>query len=247
MSTLNKQFMIDSYRNISFHGEERGEYDYNYYTNLLAEDLKALGENSGRYSEKFCEKVMAIYGAKSRQASAMIVGPAKFKVTHKANEAERKHYEHFIKWRERYFKLVNRVRKKAPKDDIEGHKKSIEDLEALKARYKAEGYRSHDWRITNTNANIRYHKAKIEALESRVKLSEDFSDVIVPNGRIYFSNERLVVEHNEKPSSEIINLIKEHSFRYSPRTKTWVRQFTQNAVRDAENLARKLNEVQHAS
>lgn len=113
----------------------------------------------------------------------------------------------------------------------------------MKARYKAEGFKSQDWRISNTNATIRYHKAKIEALQNRIDLSSSFNEISVPDGRIYFANERLIVEHGEKPSSEAIKLIKEHSFRYSPRSKTWVRQFTQNAVYDAQNLAKKLNEL----
>lgn len=245
MKTLDKKVMIDSYRNISFSGEQRGESDFNYYNDLLAKDLEALGENSGRYAEKFCEKVMAIYSAKSRTASAFIVGPAKFPTARnqKANDAERRAIDHFKYWREKYFKLVNRVRKQAPIDDIEKHKKEIERFEAIKEKYKAEGYGSQDWRISNTNATIRYHKKKIEALQNRIGLSESFNEIIVPDGRIYFSNERLVVEHNEKPSSEVIALIRGHSFRYSPRTKTWVRQFTQNAVYDAQNLAKKLNEI----
>lgn len=238
---LDKDRMIQAYRNTSFRMEERGEYDYKYYNEMLQKDLEQLGENSGKYHDKFVEKVMAIYGAKSRQASAMIVGPAKFKVTHKANEAERKHTEHFNHWRERYFKLVNRVRKASPSDDIAKHKIEIEKLEAQKAKWKAEGYGSRDWRISNTNANIRYYKKKIEALEARNQLSEMFTEIMIPNGRIYFSNDRMVVEHSEKPSKETIELIKSHGFKYSPKTTTWVRQFTGNAVYYGKQLAKKLN------
>lgn len=238
MSTLNKQFMIDSYRNISFRGEERGEYDFNYYSDMLKKDLELLGDNKGKYEQKFCEKVMAIYGAKSRQASAFIVGPAKFKVTHKANESERKHYDHFTKWRERYFKLVNRVRKKSPSEYIEDHKNEILRLEGVKAKRKEEKrcYR-------NITIRIKYYKDKIEQLGARERLSENFTELIIPEGKIYFSNDRLVVEHTSKPSSEVIALIKKHGFRYSPRTKSWVRQFTGNAVYSAKNLAKALDEV----
>lgn len=236
MNTLDKNFMISSYRNISFRGEERGEYDFNYYSDMLKKDLELLGENKGKYEQKFCEKVMAIYGAKSRQASSMIVGPAKFKVTHKANEAERKHFDHFAKWRERYFKLVNRVRKKSPAEYIEDHKNEISRLEEVKAKRKEEGrcYR-------NITIRIKYYKDKIEQMEAREKLSENFSEIAIPDGKIYFANDRLVVEHTNKPSSEVISIIKKHGFRYSPKTKSWVRQFTGNAVYSAKQLANKLN------
>lgn len=240
---LDKSRMIQAYRNISFRMEERGESDYKYYTEMLEKDLELLGENSGKYEEKFESKVMDIYNAKSRTASAFIVGPAKFKVTERANNSERKAIEHFTYWRERYFKLVNRVRKASPSDDIVKHRAEIEKLEALKVRYKSEGYGARDWRISNTNANIRYYKKKIEALEARTELSQMFREISIPDGRIYFSNDRLVVEHNNKPSKEVICEIKAHGFKYSPKTSTWVRQFTGNAVHSGEKLGKKLNEV----
>lgn len=238
---LNKEYMIQSYNNTSFSPEKRGEYDYKMYSEMLENDLKLLGENSGKYREKFITKVMDIYSSKMRQASWMIVGPANFKVTEKANRAERTKDDHFRHWRERYFKLVNRVRKALPSVDIDKHKLEIERLEALKTRYKAEGYGSRDWRISNTNANIRYYKKKIEALEAREELSNNFQETLIPNGKIYYSDNRLVVEHNEKPEREVIDVIKYHGFKYSPKTKTWVRQFTGNAVHSARQLAERLN------
>jgi len=245
MSTLNKEVMIQAYRNISFRMEDRGESDFKYYSELLAKDLELLGENSGKYKEKFESKVMAIYGAKSRTASAFIVGPAKFKVTERANESERKHIEHFTYWRERYFKLVNRVRKASPSDDIAKHRIEIEKLEAQKAKWKLDGYGSRDWRISNTNANIRYYKKKIEALEARTQLADLFQEIAIPDGRIYFANDRLVVEHNQKPDKATLELIKSHGFKYSPKTTTWVRQFTGNAVYYGKQLGKKLNEVKN--
>lgn len=237
MRELCKETMINSYRNISFRMEERGEYDYNYYSKLLENDLKELGENSGKYREKFISKVMAIYSAKSRTASAFIVGPAKFKPTERANNAERKHIEHFQYWRERYFKLVNRVRRRSPEEDIELHKKEIKRLEELKAKRKEE----KSGRIQNITIRIRYYRKKIEQLEARSKLSEKFEEISIPNGRIYFSNDRLIIEHNEKPSKETIMIIKEHGFKYSPKTTSWVRQFTGNATHRAIQLSDKLN------
>lgn len=236
---LNKDAMIQAYRNTSFRMEERGASDYKYYSELLEADLKLLGENTGKYYDKFVEKVMAIYGAKSRQASAMIVGPARFKVTHKANEAERRHTDHFNHWRERYFKLVNRVRKLSVAENIISDSEHLTKLEALKAQYKLEG-KPH-YAMTNLNAKIRYYKKKVEQLEAREKLSDLFSELMIPDGRIYFSNERLVVEHNSKPDKTTIDDIKSHGFKYSPKTQTWVRQFTGNAVRSGKLLAKKLN------
>jgi hypothetical protein len=240
MNQLNKEFMISSYRNISFHMEERGESDFKYYNEILIKDLELLGENSGKYRDKFIEKVHAIYSAKSRQASAMIVGPANFKVTHKANESERKHSDHFNHWRERYFKLVNRVRRLSTADNVISDKEHLHKLEELKKKYKLEG-KPH-YAMTNLTTKIRYYKKKVSQLEARERLSEMFETIIVPNGKIYFDNDRLIVDHNDKPDKLVIEAIRSHGFKYSPKTTTWVRQFTGNAVHSARKLGVKLNE-----
>ncbi len=239
---LNKEVMISAYRNISFRMEERGESDFKYYSELLEKDLNLLGGNSGKYREKFISKVMSIYSAKSRTASAFIVGPAKFKVTERANNSERKAIEHFTYWRERYFKLVNRVRTKTPEESLKEDKAHLEKLEALKLKWKSEGRKSTHFSMSNLSVKIRYYKKKIEGLEAREKLSELFTEIIIPDGRIYFSDNRLVVEHNNKPNAETLTAIKSHGFKYSPKTRTWVRQFTGNAVYYGKQLASKLNQ-----
>ncbi len=215
--------------------EERGESDYKYYTELLAKDLVALGDNTGKYEQKFCDKVMAIYNHKSKCASAMIVGPAKFKPNERALSSERKAIEHFTYWRERYFRLVNRVRRKTPRDLIYDHAQEIIRLEEVKARRKEKGeyYQS----ITN---RIRYHRERIENLEARITLSDKFQERVIPDGKIYYSNDRIIVEHGSKPTREVIDQIKKHGFRFSPKTKTWVRQFTANAIYEADKLAAQL-------
>ena len=240
---LCKQRMIDSYRNVSFRGEERGESDYKHYSEMLEKDLALLGENSGKYREKFISKVMDIYASKARTASAMIVGPARFKVTTKANESEQRKTEHFTYWRERYFKLVNRVRTKPPEEMNDLHKKELERLEALKEKRKAEGFKARDYRIVNLNARIRYYKEMIESNERRMNLIENFKEVEIKGGRIYASDNRIIVEHLEKPDRNVIDLVKSHGFKYSPRTKTWVRKFTENAIFSTKQLYRKLKEM----
>lgn len=44
VSMLDKNRMIQAYRNISFHMEERGESDFKYYTSILEKDLELLGK-----------------------------------------------------------------------------------------------------------------------------------------------------------------------------------------------------------
>src|SRR5690606_19055251 len=109
---LCKQTMINSYTNISFSPEKRGEQDFNYYTELLESDLKELGENQGNYKEKFIDKVMTIYHRQSRCASPMITGPAKFPFSSNMKKINSHHkaYDDFTHWRTKYFKAVNRER-----------------------------------------------------------------------------------------------------------------------------------------
>lgn len=200
-------------------------------------------ENSGKYREKFINKVMAIYSAKSRTASAFIVGPAKFKVTERANNSERKHIENFTYWRERYFKLVNRVRKLSVVENLESDKAHLEKLLALKVQYKSEGLKSTNYKIVNLGVKIRYYTKKVEQLTARETLSEMFQEIKVPNGKIYYANDRLIVEHTEKPDSNVIATIKSKGFKYSPKTKTWVRQFTGNAIHSGKQLGKLLNKI----
>ena len=71
---LCKQRMIDSYRNVSFRGEERGESDYKYYSEMLEKDLALLGENSGKYrdweTDRKSTRLNSSHSAKSRMPSS---------------------------------------------------------------------------------------------------------------------------------------------------------------------------------
>ena len=139
MLTVSKQIMIDAYNNISFSPEKRGEQDYNYYSELLKSDLEALGENKGNYAKKFNQYLSIYYARKGRTASAMICGPARFPFSKnlKAIDLENRAWEDFSKWREKYFRLVNRVRTKSPEQEIDDTLIEIEKLEARKALYQS--------------------------------------------------------------------------------------------------------------
>lgn len=130
MKELNLQVMQDSYNGISFYSEKRGQSDYDYYSELLKNDLKELGENQGNYREKFITKVMDMAHKRSRCISPMITGPANFPV--RSNEKNFSYYEnslnHFDYWRTKYFKAVNRVRTLSPEDEIDNAVNEIDKL-----------------------------------------------------------------------------------------------------------------------
>jgi len=264
MNQLDKNFMIESYRNISFNGERRGENDFEYYSNLLKEDLEKLGENKGKYEEKFIRKVMLIFQRQSRCASSMIVGPARFNVSkhEKLWQSTDRARDDFYFWRTKYFKLVNRERTLSPEAETD---KCLEELERLENRkiifqqadkikdkdekikfLESESFLVNDvmWCIekgyklstTNLTTKIRERKKRLEILKNRIKRKETFEKLIFKGGFIDIENDRVIIVHDEKPSREVIERIKSSGFRYSPKMKNWCRKHTGNAIYETTKL-----------
>ena len=83
LTIAHKTLMIQSYNNSSFSPERRGEHDFDFYQSQLEQDLaliQSINGSAGNYATKYVDKLMRVYNHKSHTASAMIVGPAKFKV-----------------------------------------------------------------------------------------------------------------------------------------------------------------------
>lgn len=227
---LDKQVMIDSFRNISFYGERRGKEDFEYYSNLLKEDLEALGENQGNYEKKFIDKVMTIYHRQSNCASAFIVGPARFnnRRAEKRWDSRDKAIEDFNHWRNKYFKAVNRKRTLSPEAEIDVAIARLELLETAKETGEPKVY--------NVTTKIRETKKKIEVMKNRIEAKQNFGVKKFDGGSIFIENDRVVIAHDEKPEREIIDQIKKRGFRYSPKFKNWCRKHTRAARLDAQYL-----------
>lgn len=257
---LCKETMTASYNWISFSPEKRGESDFDYYTKLLASDLEALGENKGNYEQKFIEKVMTIYHRLSRCASPMIAGPAKFPFSsnQKKNQAHRNAEDDFTHWRAKYFKAVNRQRTLSPEEEIDKALAEIDAMETKKEIFKeanklktVEERKSHlaehgydpekyihaftgdkipSFSLTSITTKIRERKKKLDVMKARIERKETFEPIEFNGGRAYIDNDRLVIAHDVKPPREVIDVIKSNGFRYSPKTQTWVRKHTENAI-----------------
>jgi len=279
MSTLNKTQMIQSYNWTSFSPEKRGEADFNYYTQLLAEDLATLLAApqgiTGNYERKFCERVMLIFARQSRCASPAITGPANFnnRRNGKAWDSRDRAVSDFDHWRKKYINAATRERTLSPEAEIDKTLESIDRLTHRRDAYKAanklktreareEYLKEHKefsprtaqnmdygqgaipaFCITSLTTMIRERNKKLEAMRSRIETKASFEDIKVPDGRISLENDRVIVAHNEKPSSEVLHLIKSHGFKYSPKFKQWVRKHTENAIYSAERLGQALNKV----
>lgn len=234
---FNLERMQESYNNISFSPERRGEQDFNYYNELLESDLKEL-ESTGKLSEnnnyekKFIEKVELIISRRSRCASSMICGPANFNTRQNTKrwDSMEKGVNDFYHWRKKYFKAVNRVRTLSPEAEIDDALKSLDFL--IDNKENAEG----EERIYNVSLKIRETKKKIQVMKNRIEAKNNFGEKIFKGGKVYIDNDRVIIKHDEKPEREVIEQIKKHGFRYSPKFVSWVRKHTGNARYDAMNL-----------
>lgn len=270
---LCKQTMINSYNWTSFTPEKRGESDFKYYSELLAEDLAALGDNQGNYEEKFIDKVMTIFHRQSRCASPMITGPANFnnRRNGKAWSSRDNAVSEFTHWRDKYFKAVNRERTLSPEEEIDKTVEEIERLEVRRDAYKAanklktredrEKYLEENYQfgekeksyfdflnadkfpkfcIDSLTTKIRERNKKLEVMRIRIERKETFQKIEFDGGYVDIENDRVVIKHHEKPSREVIDAIKSYGFRYSPKTVSWVRKHTGNAIYDLKLLLPKI-------
>ena len=112
----------------SFYPEERATQVVSGYSEELSSDLRELAGNSGNYEAKYVAKWTKWMSAKSRCMSSMITGPANFPVARnqKNNGYEHNAYEDFRKWRERYFKAVNRIPTPTPEEEIDDALKKLD-------------------------------------------------------------------------------------------------------------------------
>lgn len=149
-------------------------------------------------------------------------------------------------------KAANRIIRAAPRNEITDEKRERLMNLGLKDQTVAMitkpncfgGLGFESFHLTNSNAGIKNTAARVAELERREankdKESEDFD---VPGGKVVYdyAENRINVEHAEKPSREIIDIIKGHGFRWSRNYGHWTRKMTPNAKYSAENLIKTLN------
>ena len=73
-------------------------------------------------------------------------------------------------------------------------------------------------------------------MKSRIKAKENQEPIKFKGGSIYIENDRVIIAHDEKPSSDVIKKIKDYGFRWSPKMKNWCRKHTGNARYNANLL-----------
>lgn len=181
--------------------------------------------------------------------------------------------DEFTHWREKYFKAVNRVRTLSPEAEIDNTLEEVERLTTMRDEYKAanklktreerEAYLTENFRLTNRETQlldygngsfptfcissltlkIRERAKKLEVMRSRIETKAGFEPIEFKGGRVTIENDRVVITHDQKPSREVIEVIKRNGFRYSPRTVSWVRKHTENAVYAVKSIIHLLGEA----
>lgn len=88
--------------------------------------------------------------------------------------------------------------------------------------------------LSNNNAEIRRLKKRIEELENR----PHFEGWTFAGGAVEIDEEgnRVRVRHDEKPAREVIDNLKSHGFKWSPKNGAWQRQLTRDAMYAAKSL-----------
>jgi len=120
--------------------------------------------------------------------------------------------------------IYNKVETYARNGDIETVSKAVELLRELNKTSPI---------ITERH---KFFKLMEVAEASRKELSDksekENTEVPFKGGKVVnnFKENRLQIIFDEKPSSEIINLLKNHAFKWSPRFGAWQRQLTANTV-----------------
>ena len=90
--------------------------------------------------------------------------------------------------------------------------------------------------LTNSNARIKNLEQKILIMKNRIERRDTFGTIKFEGGSINIENDRVIIRHDEKPSSDVIQSLKSRGFRWSSRWKCWCRKHTAQAVHDAKNI-----------
>lgn len=127
-------------------------------------------------------------------------------------------------------------------DDPEAVKKLKAELAEKEARHAAIKARSHEsWELSNSSANIRRIKQRIEAL-TKATGRETKSEELAGGIKLVENAEanRVQIIFSGKPSADVRAKLKTAGFRWSPSEGAWQRQLNSSAVYWARDLIAKI-------
>ena len=127
-----------------------------------------------------------------------------------------------------------------------------EDITNPPDRLKCYGYGFPSSSLTNSNARIKNQAARVAELE-RIEAAKDSGveaeTVEIPGGVVIVdkAENRINVKHDEKPSRDIIDIIKSHGFHWSRSYGHWTRQITSNAMYSTRSMIAELKAKEQAA
>lgn len=188
--------------------------------------------------------------------SSMIAGPANYNMRkhEKWMQKEGKLWEEYDRIKDidsQIYKIINGD-KIISSDDPKALEKL--KLKLKKAQKEHEEYKKHNkaarkegkgilpaYVLSNSNANIRNIKKRIEKLErlEEAKKIEPKKETVINGIKIVDNLEvnRLQIVFDYKPSVDIRNMLKRYGFRWSPKNNAWQRFRSTEAIRIAKKIA----------
>jgi len=114
------------------------------------------------------------------------------------------------------------------------------------------GYGFPSFSLTNSNARIKNQAArvaKLERIEAAKESGVEAETVLIPGGVVIVdrAENRINVKHDEKPSRDIIDIVKSHGFHWSRNYGHWTRQLTSNAMYSARSMIAALKAKEQAT
>jgi hypothetical protein len=249
-----------AYYATSFSPEKRAESECQFWDSLENE-FSGNPDALARLERLFLD----VLSAKSRCASPMITGPAKFPTerNNRAMERERK-------LSDKLFYVLEKIRN--PKIKVDHSIESVQDeLDKMQAQLvekkeaNAKLRACTDWQEVHDSilddevrgrfevnkrlmrrdgfmqfelTNLRNRIKTMEEKLATYKASDSQAEIVKDGVRIVknITDDRLQIFHDSKPEAETISSLKKNGFKWSPRNKCWQRQLTQNAINSLSRL-----------
>lgn len=152
-----------------------------------------------------------------------------------------------LKARQELMKATNRAIRL--KDMEKGNKKLAElgfsekEIQQLRdpGDYNIIGYPSYE--LSSNNANIRRLEQRIKLIKESQEAQEKAETIKTGLYTYTVDDNRVQFIFDSKPAKEVRNILKRHSFRWSPSRGAWVRQATRSGFWAAEDVRKELDQL----
>jgi ribosomal protein L9 len=191
-------------------------------------------------SEENHYQLFRVWREKAKKAIIRKAGPVK------TFSSELDRYKAQLNDRERsqeYMKTINKYYKAFKKDPssletAKIHSSAKEFIKGFVPKYSFEPLPYARYQMTNNLANIKRIKERIAELEKKEQLSTSVGEREFPfEGGVVVLNhsiDRVQIKHDQKPSREVIQKMKEAGFKWAPSNVAWQRHLNSQGIYKAK-------------